>query len=50
MSVTVVCDSCGHEHQIPDRTFDPDTGTTSCPNCGARPYTVRRDGIAWHPE
>lgn len=49
MPATVVCRACGLEHKIPDRRYDPVTGTTSCPNCGARPYTVRRYGIAWHP-
>jgi len=48
--VSIVCGNCGLEHLIPERTFDPETGTTSCPACGERPFTVRREGIAWHPE
>lgn len=50
MPVTNVCDDCGLEHLLPDRTFDPESGTTRCPNCGARSYTVRREAIEWHPE
>jgi len=47
--VWVVCRRCGLDHQLPGRTFDPETGTTGCPACGARPFTVRHEGIVWHP-
>lgn len=43
----VECDECGHVHTIPERPFGE--GGTRCPECGARPYTVRREGLTWHP-
>ena len=43
------CDACGTAHAIPERPFEPGAGT-SCPNCGERPYTVRYDGLEWHPD
>lgn len=46
---TVECDNCGHVHTIPERPFT-DGGGTRCPECGARAYTVRREGLTWHPE
>jgi predicted nucleic acid-binding Zn ribbon protein len=48
MPVALECNACGHRHTIPERTDDPDDGTV-CPACGATPYTVRRNGISWHP-
>jgi Zn finger protein HypA/HybF involved in hydrogenase expression len=48
--VSVVCRACGNDHQLPDRAFDPETGTTSCPACGERPFTVRHEGLVWHPD
>ena len=50
MPVDLQCTECGHGHRIPDRRFDPATGGTGCPACGAREYTVRHDGLRWHPE
>ncbi|ELY57417.1 hypothetical protein [Natronolimnohabitans innermongolicus] len=49
MSVHIVCDDCGASHTIPDRP-DADGGGTGCPECGGRSFTVRRNGLAWHPE
>lgn len=46
----IECDVCGHHHTIADRPDDPDAGGTMCPECGGKPYTVRRDGIEWHPD
>lgn len=50
MPAWIECDNCGYEHTIPERDDDLETGGTRCPECGAKPYTVRRDGLAWHPE
>lgn len=50
MPVDLECDVCGHRHTIPERPDDPDGGGTVCPECGAKPYTVRREGLVWHPE
>lgn len=50
MPVDIVCSNCGREHRIPDRRFDADSGGTSCPDCGAVSYGVRRDGLEWHTE
>jgi len=30
-----------------DRVFDKSTGTTGCPNCGTREFSVDHD-IDWH--
>ncbi|MDQ2051535.1 hypothetical protein RBH26_13715 [Natronolimnohabitans sp. A-GB9] len=49
MPVRLVCDNCGDAHTIPDRP-DATGGGTACPECGSRSYTVRREGIPWHPE
>lgn len=49
MPVDLECDACGYHHTIPDRPDDPDGGTV-CPACGAKPFTVRREGLAWHPD
>ncbi|WP_201293927.1 hypothetical protein [Natronorubrum halalkaliphilum] len=49
MPVRIECDDCGLEHSIPDRP-DSESGGTVCPGCGSRPYTVRREGIQWHPD
>ncbi|WP_339103442.1 hypothetical protein [Haloterrigena salinisoli] len=49
MPVRIVCDECGTAHTIPERP-DTDRGGTGCPECGARPYTVRRENLAWHPD
>nr|WP_090507535.1 hypothetical protein [Natronorubrum sediminis] len=48
MPVTIQCDDCGLEHTIPDRP-DQQDGGTGCPQCGARSFTVIRDGLEWHP-
>ncbi len=50
MPVSIECDACGYQHTIPERIDDPKTGGTRCPNCGARPFTVRRNGLRWHPD
>ncbi|ELY83795.1 hypothetical protein C486_01159 [Natrinema gari JCM 14663] len=50
MPVWLECDRCGSTQTIPERTTDPTTGGTQCPECGANAYTVRWDGLAWHPE
>ncbi len=44
----IECASCGFEHTIPEREDDPGGGTR-CPNCGEKPFSVRRDGLEWHP-
>jgi len=49
MPVWLECDSCGNEHTISERVDDPGGGTC-CPECGERPYTVRRTDIVWHPD
>lgn len=45
----VECTACGTDHAVPERAFDPGSGTTRCPNCGERGFRVRREGIEWHP-
>ncbi|WP_195893013.1 hypothetical protein [Halopiger djelfimassiliensis] len=50
MPVHIECDACGDAHTIPDRASDPEAAGTVCPNCGARPFTVARNGLEWHPE
>lgn len=50
MGVHIECDVCGREHTIPERADDPESGGTHCPECGEKPYTVRRENLAWHPE
>ncbi|MFA9416946.1 hypothetical protein [Natrinema sp. HArc-T2] len=49
MPVWLECDNCGDEQTIPDRDDAP-SGGTRCPVCGERPFTVRREGLAWHPD
>lgn len=49
MPATLECDDCGDVHEIPDRPFEPGVGTL-CPNCGAHTYTVRHEGLDWHPD
>ncbi|WP_408958398.1 hypothetical protein [Natrinema sp. 74] len=49
MPAWLECDNCGAEHTIPERADEPGGGTV-CPSCGEFPYTVRRRGLAWHPD
>ncbi|WP_222918785.1 hypothetical protein [Natrinema sp. SYSU A 869] len=50
MPVWLECDRCGSEQTIPERPDDPERGGTQCPECGGKSYTVRRNGLMWHPE
>lgn len=43
----IACSACSHEHRMPDRAFDPESGTTACPECGAGSFEVLAD-IQWH--
>ncbi|MFC6719432.1 hypothetical protein ACFQHN_17870 [Natrialbaceae archaeon GCM10025896] len=46
----IVCANCGLDHRIPDRTFEPDSGGTRCPEGGARGYDAAHEGLEWHPD
>ena len=48
MPAWLECDQCGHDHEIPDRSFESGVGTR-CPECGGRSYTVRHEGLEWRP-